>query len=272
MIGEIVAETGQFRLAAARASRSGVLWLLFFGTILCAWIVLALMASEFPGYGVMHLTAPTLWEALCLSAAEANPLALWGMWALMSLAMMTPTFVPTLRVYADLATCNVADARGMVALCAGYLVIWLGFSGAAALVQTALARAELVGPDGTSRSLWLTTGLLLGAGAYQFSQFRDACLSKCRMPLTFFLERWTPGAGAALRMGLELGGVCLACCWALMLLGFVGGTMNLIWMGLATLFMTLEKLPQIGAALTRPMGWLLIGASVVTGLLALGIL
>jgi predicted metal-binding membrane protein len=37
-----------------------------------------------------------------------------------------------------------------------------------------------------------------------------------------------------------------------MLLAFVGGTMNLFWMGLATGLMILEKLPAIGRPMTKP--------------------
>jgi predicted metal-binding membrane protein len=59
-------------------------------------------------------------------------------------------------------------------------------------------------------------------------------------------------------MGLD----CVGCCWALMLLGFVGGTMNLGFMGLAMVLMTLEKLPRIGAFLTLPLGVGLVAAGV----------
>ena len=59
-------------------------------------------------------------------------------------------------------------------------------------------------------------------------------------------------------MGLGLGAFCVGCCWGFMALGFVGGVMSLLWMGLATLFMVLEKLPQIGHAVTKPMGVALI--------------
>lgn len=69
-------------------------------------------------------------------------------------------------------------------------------------------------------------------------------------------------------MGLRLGAVCLGCCWALMALGFVGGVMNLVWMGIATLLMALEKLPQIGRVVTRPLGLVLLAASVFSALLA----
>jgi predicted metal-binding membrane protein len=91
------------------------------------------------------------------------------------------------------------------------------------------------------------------------------------MPLTFFMERWAPGPARAFRMGSQLGLACLGCCWALMALAFVGGTMNLVWMGAATLFMALEKLPDIGRPLTHPMGAILILAAVAATLAALNL-
>ncbi len=47
-----------------------------------------------------------------------------------------------------------------------------------------------------------------------------------------------------------------------MVLGFAGGVMNLAWMGLATFFMVLEKLPQLGHHVMKPMGFALIAAGV----------
>ena len=79
---------------------------------------------------------------------------------------------------------------------------------------------------------------------------------------TFFMQHWASGPW---RMGLRLGAVCLGCCWALMLLAFVGGVMSLAFMGLATVMMVLEKLPQLGDRLTRPLGITLIGAGVLIG-------
>ena len=66
-------------------------------------------------------------------------------------------------------------------------------------------------------------------------------------------------------MGLGLGAFCVGCCWGFMALGFVGGVMNLLWMGLATLFMVIEKLPDIGHRVTKPMGVLLIAGGVLLG-------
>ncbi len=81
------------------------------------------------------------------------------------------------------------------------------------------------------------------------------------------MSHWRPGALGGLLMGFRNGIYCFGCCWALMLLAFVGGTMNLVWMGIATVLMALEKLPRIGRYLTLPLGIVLLSAG--TGLLSL---
>ncbi|MFZ1728105.1 MAG: DUF2182 domain-containing protein [Albidovulum sp.] len=239
------------------------LWVGFYLFILLAWIGVALMARPTPGADISDIPA-AFWDALCLSAAQANPLALWAMWALMAAAMMLPTFVPALATYSDMAGAGAASVTSAVMLVLGYLGIWLIASGFGATAQAGLAHAGLVAPNGQSLSRWLTALLLFGAGAYQFSPLKDACLARCRMPLTFFMQHWHPGTGPAFGMGARLGLVCLGCCWALMALGFVGGTMNLVWMGAATIFMALEKLPDIGRYLTRPAGAVLLMAGAAT--------
>ena len=256
------------QIGTMRFAAPAVVWLIVYASILVAWLAMALMVSDLPGYGLMRYTAPEIWEALCRSAAEANVAALFGMWALMSLAMMLPTFIPAISTFNDLGHAGAGGAAATIALVVGYLVVWFGFSTVAAIVQSYLAGLSLVGPDGASNSHLLTAGLLGLAGGYQFSRLKDACLSRCRSPITFFLENWSPGSVAALRMGATLGVACLGCCWALMLLGFVGGTMNLVWMGIATLFMAMEKLPQIGRYLTRPVGLLLLMSAILVGLRA----
>jgi len=145
-------------------------------------------------------------------------------------------------------------------LVGGYLLVWVGFSVFAAAAQMILFQAGLLDPFGQSLSTALSGILLLGAGIYQFSPLKEACLSKCRRPLTFFMQHWDEGP---FRNGLRLGAVCIGCCWALMLLAFVGGVMNLAFMGLATLIMVFEKLPELGRFITRPLGVALCGAGVV---------
>jgi predicted metal-binding membrane protein len=251
--------------------RGGVLvWIGFYTLILMSWggIFMMMRAGAVAPAGDV---SPGFWETLCITAGEAPFPGLFAMWGLMSSAMMLPTFVPALRTFRQLAGAGASDGWTAISLVAGYLSIWLGASLFGALAQLALARSGFLAPDGSSASYWLTAGLLMGAGLYQFSALKAACLSKCRMPLAFFIGRWQPGAVPALRMGVELGAICLGCCWALMGLGFVGGAMNLVWMGGATAFMTLEKLPDIGRYVTRPAGFGLITASVLTCLHAIGL-
>lgn len=250
---------------ADRINPTGALWLGFFALILAAWGGLFAMVITSP----MADAPAGLWEALCLGAASANLGSLFAMWLLMSAAMMLPTFVPALRTFLNLGATGATRPADAAALVAGYGLIWVGGALIGALAQQTLARAGLLAPDGSSLSLWLSAGLFLVAGLYQFTHLKAACLAKCRMPLTFFMERWAPGAPRAFRMGLELGILCFGCCWALMALAFVGGTMNLIWMGAATLFMVMEKLPDLGGPLTRPAGYLLLLASGASALWAL---
>jgi predicted metal-binding membrane protein len=182
--------------------------------------------------------------------------------------LMLPSFVPALRTFLHVGAAGATRPTEAAALIAGYALVWIAGAIIGALGQMALARAGLVAPHGASLSLWLSAALLLVAGLYQFTHLKAACLARCRMPLTFFMERRAPGSGRAFRMGLGLGILCFGCWWALMALAFVGGTMNLIWMGAATLFMVMEKLPDLGRVLTRPAGYLLLFAAGTTALLA----
>jgi len=237
-----------------------VRWLVFYGVILGCWLAIFSMSQQLPGGGIAALSDPGFWASICLTPTDANPLSLFGMWALMSAAMMMPTLVPALGVYDQLGDCGAGNRRGFAALVSGYVGIWLVFAVAGSSAQYYLTQQNLIAPDGSSQSLWLTGGLLVFAGAYQFSSLKDACLTRCQQPLTFFMQYWRPGTVSAFNMGARLGALCLGCCWALMALGFVGGTMNLVWMGVATVFMTIEKLPDIGRYVSRPTGVLLLVA------------
>lgn len=236
-----------------------VFWLGFYAAILLAWVLLIHMtASPLPG-----ISAAEYWASFCIPAADTNPATLFAMWGLMSAAMMLPTFVPAIRVFGELGAVKATDGRSTAALVIGYGAVWLVFAAVAAALQFALSRAGAMTGAAQTLAPWLSVGLLLAAGAFQFSPAKEACLAKCRHPLMFFLEHWAPGPGAALAMGARLGAWCVGCCWLLMLLGFVGGAMNLLWMGAATLFMTFEKLPEIGRYLTRPLGLLLVVAALL---------
>jgi predicted metal-binding membrane protein len=119
---------------------------------------------------------------------------------------------------------------------------------------------------GVSTSRWLGGLLLLGAGAYQFSRFKNACLSKCRTPLGFLLTSWRSGRGGAVAMGIHHGSLCIGCCWALMTLLFVLGVMNLWWVALVAAVVLLEKLvPSDAVTRALGVGLLIWGAGLLVG-------
>jgi predicted metal-binding membrane protein len=223
-------------------------WLAFFGATLFCWVLLFCMAIPSDLRALDAAYGASFVELLCGGVDVAGFPTGFAMWALMSAAMMAPTAVPAFATYDDLS--HVAPA-GFGAVAGGYFAVWVGFSALAAAAQSGLQAAGLVSALGQSLSVPLTMALLIGAGAYQFSRWKHACLSRCRAPVIFFLQHWDEGP---FRNGLRLGADCLGCCWALMSLGFVGGTMNLAFMGLAMLLMILEKLPDIGRHLTTPLG------------------
>lgn len=250
---------GKVLLALRLASAARATWLAFFGLILACWILVFRMAVPAELRSIETTFGASILDVICggsIGTTGIVPLA--AMWALMSAAMMAPTALPAFATYQDLG--HVAPT-GTGLLACGYLAAWFGFSAAAATLQVILFDLGLVGALGQSRSEALTMLLLASAGVYQFSPLKAACLSRCRAPLAFFLQHWAEGP---FRNGLRLGLDCIGCCWALMLLGFVGGTMNLAFMGLAMILMTLEKLPDIGRHLTRPLGGALIAGALAS--------
>jgi predicted metal-binding membrane protein len=243
-------------------------WILFYGAILVAWAGLVLLAAEaLPAQGpaiadgVVGMGAAAF-IARCLdSVATFDILHLVGMWGLMSLGMMLPTAIPVMQRLADMLRGRAEAQRIFLAFAAGYLVIWSGFSFVAAGAQWLLARAELIDAVGRTQSASFAALLFCFAGGYQFTGLKQACLTRCRHPMTFFIMHWRSGQSGALRMGLRHGLDCFGCCWPLMLLAFVGGTMNLAWMGLAMALMLMEKLAGAGRYVTAPLGVLLILAA-----------
>jgi predicted metal-binding membrane protein len=195
-------------------------------------------------------------------------LLLFAMWWVMMVGMMLPGVSPVILTFATVNRNRAARGEPYVPsalFTAGYLLAWVGFSLAATLVQEGLERAALLSPmDMTTNSRLLGGLLFLAAGLYQFTPVKLACLRLCRSPLDFVVNHWRDGPGGALRMGLTHGLYCLGCCWVLMLLLFVGGVMNLLWVSFLGVVVLVEKLSagpwmgRIGGALMMIYGaWLL---------------
>jgi predicted metal-binding membrane protein len=192
--------------------------------------------------------------------------ALFPMWATMMAAMMLPTMIPTLRNYEALMASADGTRAGWIGVLLGYLVVWVGFAALIAVVQVALVAGGLIDTLGIAASGFFAAALLIVVGAFQFTRAKEICHGVCHSPMSYFLGHWKTGFSGGLRMGLGLGAFCVGCCWGFMVLGFVGGVMSLLWMGLATLFMIFEKLPQVGHHLTKPAGAVLILAGVAVAI------
>ena len=126
-----------------------------------------------------------------------------------------------------------------------YLAIWTGFFALAVAAQWALQSWGLLTPMIVSRSDWLSGILLIVAGIYQATPLKQACLNYCRTPMGFLMTEWQDGPRGAWRMGLKHGLYCTGCCWALMLLLFVAGAMNPVWIVALTALVALEKWPRL---------------------------
>lgn len=171
-----------------------------------------------------------------------------AMWWSMMIAMMAPSAAPTILLYARVY--RHAQAQGSTArlapagaFTAGYLLVWLGFSIFATALQWGLTKLGVLAElTMASSSAYLSAAVLLLAGLYQFSSFKDRCLTHCRAPAGFIAQHWRPGATGALRLGALHGAYCVGCCSLLMALLFIGGVMNIVWIAALALFVLVEKL------------------------------
>ncbi len=220
-----------------------------------AWAYLIAMSAGMGGMDGMAAGAIATariepWSALDFAA-------MFAMWAIMMVGMMLPSAAPMILLHA--AICRKQRERGHAlaptgAFAAGYLVAWTAFSLAATALQWGLEQAALLSPMSVGTSPILGGGLLIGAGVYQWTPLKHACLENCRSPIHFLSRSWRKGAHGAVVMGLHHGAYCVGCCWVLMGLLFVGGVMNLLWVAAIAIFVLIEKVAPFGHATSRVTG------------------
>jgi predicted metal-binding membrane protein len=167
-----------------------------------------------------------------------------AMWVVMMVAMMVPSATPMILLHARIDRAPSARVRTVHSLlfALAYLFVWTAFSAAAAVGQALLVRAGVISAMGLSiGNRAIAAGLLLLAAIYELTAAKRLCLERCQSPLLFMLKNFRPGAAGAFRLGLVHGLFCLGCCWALMLLLFVGGIMNLAWVAVLGVVVIAEK-------------------------------
>ena len=218
-------------------------------------VVLLAAAYTIAGPGMDLAMSGDLGAAIMVPAvwSPAYAALMFAMWWIMMIAMMIPSAAPMVLLVAAVARRQSAPGEPLATVSAfvgGYLVVWGAFSLAATLLQWGLEALLLVSPMGMASTTPVFAGILLvGAGVYQLTPLKQACLGRCRHPLGFVAAHWRSGGWGAFRMGLHHGTWCLGCCWALMLILFVGGVMNLVWVAGIALFVLAEKAAPFGRAI-----------------------
>jgi len=240
--------------AAGRSSSTGR-WIV--------WLALAALAA-LSWFGLLAIPMPMPGD----SGVRALPYGAltFAMWFVMMIAMMTPSVAPTVLLFDRVARRD-SGPTGLLrsaAFAAGYFSAWAGFSAVATLLQIALIELSVIDTMGATTVRWATAALLGGAALYQFMPAKQACLQQCRSPAEFIAGHFRRGLTGAWRMGAEHGLLCLGCCWALMLLLFVGGVMNLMWVAGLTIVVMLEKLAPGGEYLRLLVAAGLLCAAVAT--------
>jgi predicted metal-binding membrane protein len=206
-------------------------------------------------YLALLLAAPaSSWFATVQALCRTLPEGAWSfsaaavtasMWSAMTLAMMLPSASPMILTYAEIAETAARKSERIVSplvIAAGYASVWLVFSLLATVIQIVLTRAALLNTGITSASGILAGAIFIGAGVYQFSALKHACLTHCQNPFPFFFTNWATTPGGVFRLGVEQGLYCLGCCWAMMMVMFAVGVMNVAWMAGLAAVMTIEKL------------------------------
>ncbi len=244
--------------------RRAPIWLGLAVIVGLSWLYLVHMSTGMSGMTstMPGMTAPT---------GRAAPIELFFnfvMWSVMMVAMMVPTAIPAISLFTTLTSRRhpTQDPTVTTAIyIGGYIAVWVGYSVFAALTQWALTRAMLMSPMAGSSSVTVSALILLGAGVYQFTPLKDACLTQCRSPLAFFMAEWRDGGRGAFVLGLRQGAYCVTCCWSLMTIMFAVGVMNLAAMALLTVFMLAEKVAPPKWRVNRTAGAALIAWSAWIG-------
>ncbi|MER8455820.1 DUF2182 domain-containing protein [Mesorhizobium sp. M1300] len=251
-----VARSPRLTVSVVAGMGIALAWLLL-GAIAVRGAVSRLPGTDAPGDTMLRylpqLPLPDFlarFFALCLAPAPlhaslgAQGGALTAMWLLMAIATMLPSAAPMIRTYCEIA--DTARIKGEpvahpLVLVAGYLSVWLAVSAMFAALTLAVdafaSPGQMLDPAvGIAGAAALSI-----AGLYQFSWLKEACLEKCRNPFSVLFANWSARPIRIFRLGMEQGLWCLGCCWALMLVMFAVGVMNVFWMALIGLFSLVEK-------------------------------
>ena len=221
---------------------------------LLAWLALVERWLPMPGgpAAPMRMAEPGVPEATALANGPAGVGVYLLTWAVMMIAMMYPSSVPLFRLYARSigGASRAGRAARVGAFMATYALVWTVTGLVPLAFNAVVPLASLAEPS---------TGVLLGGtllllAAYQTSSYKYRCLARCRSPLGLLMSHHRPGVGGAVRLSWTFSVFCVGCCWALFAFMVVVGSMNLVWMALVTVVLTLERAVPWGDRVARASG------------------
>jgi predicted metal-binding membrane protein len=191
-------------------------------------------------------------------------------WLVMTVAMMLPTSLPLIQLFAKVKREQKAEhwEAQLLLFVVAYLTVWSVFALITFLGDFLLHRFVDSRPWLIQHSSWFTGMTLLLAGAFQFSGLKERCLRVCRHPYGFLSQHYRRGTRAAWDLGLHHGLYCLGCCWTLMLVMFSVGVAHLAGMLILTAVMAVEKTSPWGRTLVPVFGIILLvwgGLTLVLG-------
>ena len=237
-------------------------------TTALAWAYLVHLARVMSADMEHHQMMEAMGMTMEMKWGAAEFLVTFAMWAVMMVGMMAPSAMPMVLLFAGT---RAGRGRRGVSLAAllfglGYVAVWTVFSLGATAAQWGLNAAAMMSAAMASSSGRLSGAILIAAGVYQLTPWKGKCLTHCRSPLGFLMTHWRDGGVGAFRMGASHGAYCLGCCWALMCVLFVVGVMNLVWVGVLTAFVLVEKVGPAGVWVARVAGVAMIVGGMVVAL------
>ena len=170
-----------------------------------------------------------------------------GVWVVMMAAMMLPSIAPMVMTYVRLQAGErergqEAPVGATAIFVAGYLVSWAAAGLLGYIIFETVRSLDLGFLAWDEAGQYVAGGVIVVAAVYQLTPLKDVCLRRCRSPMMFLLGHWQAGRAGALRMGIEHGGYCVGCCWALMAALFALGVMSIGWMAFVGALIAIEKL------------------------------
>lgn len=215
--------------------------------------------SSRPSFASSSTSSALIWALVALawgtllathSVLHSDPLLRLLGWQIMLAAMMLPSVIPVFQAVALLSSRWIDRAAFILP----YWGLWSVFS----LILLWQPYLEVRASHAHSALTFTQGAILIGAGLFQLTPLKQACLKGCQSAIATLLIYYEQNIGSIVRLGLRYALNCLGCCWFLMLTMLVVGMGNLALMVILTMVMVIERQWQYGSLFSLCVGAILI--------------